>query len=149
MLNEIKVIAYAAFGASFAYFGIPQEAYWILASLILLDTLTGAMRAIVVDAKSFSSCALRNGALAKLMLLLVPVLVAMLSKTVPEPASTMLLSSVDGVIGIIALSEAYSILSNIGKIIGKQDGSEMDGVSFVISKLLSIIKSIFDSLTKR
>lgn len=148
-MNELKLATYALFGGAFAYFGIPQEAYWILAALILIDTFTGAVKALVVDARSFSSAALRNGVLAKLMLLLVPILIALLAKAVPEPGATLLLSSVNGVIAVIALSEAYSILSNIGHIVGKQGGSEMDGVSFVISKLLAVIKSIFDSLSKR
>jgi hypothetical protein len=149
MFNELKIATYAVVGGTFAYFGIPQEAYWVLAALILLDTFTGAIRALIVDARSFTSAALRNGALAKLLLLLIPVLLALLSKAVPAPADSLVLSSVNGTIAVIALSEAYSILSNIGNILGKNGGSEMDGISFIISKLLALIKSVLDSVSKR
>lgn len=149
MLQEIKTFSYALVGGAFAYLGIPQEAYWILAALIVLDTFTGALKAIILDAKSFTSAALRNGVLAKLMLLLIPLIVALVGKSVPDPFEGIVMASVSGSIAILALSEAYSTLSNIGAIVSKKGGSEMDGVSFIISKLLKLIKSILDSLTKK
>jgi hypothetical protein len=148
-MAEIKLACYAFFGALFVYFGIPQEAYWLLAILIILDTLTGSLRAIVIDARSFTSAALRNGVLAKLLLLLIPLVVAIVAKSVPEPFDSMVMASVSGSIAILALSEAYSTISNVGAIISKQGGAEMDGVSFIISKLLGIFKSILDSITKK
>jgi len=149
MFAELKVASYAIAGATFAYLGIPQEAYWLLALLIILDTLTGSLKAIVIDARSFTSAALRNGVLAKLLLLLIPLVVAIVAKSVPHPFNDMVMASVSGSIAILALSEAYSTLSNVGAILSKQGGAEMDGVSFVISKLLGVFKSVLDSLSKR
>jgi hypothetical protein len=149
MFAEIKLAIYAFTAGCLAYFGIPAEAYGLLALLIVLDTLTGSLKAIVLSPRSFTSADLRNGVLAKLLLLLIPLVVAIVSKSVPQPFDAMVLSSVAGSIGILAVSEAYSILSNVGAIVSKKGGSEMDGVSFVISKLLSIFKAMLDALSKR
>lgn len=148
-MAEIKLAIYAFFGASFAYFGIPAEAYWLMAALILVDTVTGSARAIRVDARSFTSAALRNGVLAKLLLLLIPLIVAMVAKSLPDPIDAMAIKTVSASIGILAVSEAYSAIANIGAIIKKDGGPESDGVSFVISKLLGILRALLDSLSKK
>lgn len=149
MFTELKLASYAVACATFAYLGIPQEAYWLLALLIVMDTITGSLRAIVLDARSFTSAALRNGILAKMLLLLIPLVVAVVAKSVPHPFDGMVLASVSGSIAILALSEAYSTMSNIGAIVSKQGGTEMDGVSFLISKMLKVIKTVLDSISKR
>jgi hypothetical protein len=148
-MAELKLAVYAFFGASFAYFGIPAEAYWIMAALILVDTVTGSVRAIRVDARSFTSAALRNGVLAKLLLLLIPLIVAMVAKSIPHPLDAMAMNMVAASIGILAVSEAYSAIANIGAIIKKDGGPESDGVSFVISKILGLLRALLDALTKK
>lgn len=145
MFAELKLASYAAAAAGLAYFGIPQEAYCLMAVLIILDTITGSIRAIRIDARSFTSAALRNGALAKLLLLLIPVVVSIVAKIAPEQMREIAMGAVNGSIGILALSEAYSTMANIGAIIGKDGGPESDGVSILISKILEVLKSVMDS----
>lgn len=146
MFGEIKIASYAVAASVFAYFNIPTEAFAILGALIVIDTITGSVRALTVDHRSYSSALLRNGLLAKLTLMLIPLVLALVGKAVGIDMTAM----VSGAIGILVVSEAYSIIANIGQITAKNEKSaESDAVSFLISKILAVLKTVMDALLKK
>lgn len=146
MFPSLKTASYAAGAAIFAYLGISAEMALVLAILLVIDTLTGSIRAMVIDHRNFSSSVLSRGVLSKLMLVLLPLTVALVAKGVGIDLSWL----VSMTMGIIIVSEGYSIVANIGQIYKKDDkGSESDAVSFVISKILAVFRAILDTLFKK
>ena len=146
MLAEIKIVSYMAVTGAFAWFNVPAEGFAILFGLIVLDTFLGAMRSMIVDARNFTSVALRNGFLSKVILVLLPLIVISVGKGIGMDLSTLASAS----IGILIASEGYSCVANIGQIIAKDANKpESDAVSFVISKILSVLKAVLDGFMKK
>jgi toxin secretion/phage lysis holin len=122
--------------------GLSTESYAILAVLMLIDTITGVIRAGVVHGwRSVNSHNLSFGILSKMCLILVPLIVAMASR-----GSGLDLTLVaKGSLSAIILSEAYSILGNVQSIRIRKDIQEFDAIHFILVKLRKILEKLLVS----
>lgn len=114
------------------FLGLSTESYGILAGLMILDTITGVIRAGVVHGwRSVNSHNLSFGILSKMCLILVPLIVALAGRG----AGFDLTLVAKGALSILILSEAYSILGNVQSIRIRKDIVEFDAINFLLVRL--------------
>ena len=117
-----------------AYLNIPQEAFSILTILLMIDWLTWTIRWIIH--KNLTSKNSIIWLLSKILILLIPIVIALCFKLVwisPYQFLTFIFVA-------FAFSEAYSILANIQEIRTGKKIPEIDWVSMIISTLLKWIQ---------
>ena len=119
--------------------GLSTEAYGILGVLMLLDTITGIIRSGTIHGwRSITSHTAEVGLLAKLLLLMVPLVVALSAKG----------SGIDlhwvasGSLTVLILSEGYSILGNVHATYLKEDLKEFDAINFILTKLRDAVEKL-------
>ena len=130
------------------FFGLSTESYGILAFLMIVDTITGVIRAGVVHGwRSVNSHNLSFGILSKMCLILVPVVVAVAG----IGAGVDLTIIAKGALSVIILSEGYSVLGNVQSIRLKKDIAEFDAINFLLSRLRKLLEKLLvnDSGKKR
>lgn len=121
------------------FLGLSMKSFGILAMFMLLDVITGMVRAYVVHGgSSIKSYRLGAGILSKLCIILVPVLVVWGG----EGANIDLLMVAQGALSVLILAELYSILGNIQSIRLRQDVMEFDAVNFLILKLRDYLEGV-------
>lgn len=112
--------------------GLSTESYAILAGLMMLDTITGVIRAGVVHGwRSVNSHNLSFGILSKMCLILVPLIVAIAGRG----SGVDLTLVAKGALSMLILSEAYSILGNTQAIRIRKDIVEFDAINFLLTRL--------------
>ena len=117
-----------------AYLNIPQEAFTILTILLIIDWITWTLRWVIH--KNLTSKKSIFWLLSKMLILLIPVVIALCFKLVgisPYQFLTFIFVA-------FAFSEAYSILANIEEIRTGKKIPEIDWVSMIISTLLKWIQ---------
>lgn len=126
-------------------FGIEIEAVMILTILIVIDTITGVVKAIVLTKIKPSSAKFSRGILSKLLLLLIPFVITITG----QGAGLNLIWLATGSIAMLCLSETYSIIGNIGAVILKKEILEFDALEFVLKKInKQLAKIITDKYEK-
>lgn len=141
-MAALKNLSYvAAFISAAAWLGFEPESITIFMILMTLDIVFGTIRAGVVDGwRSVRSALLSRGVVAKLLLLGVPVTCALAIKGVGYPPEIL----AQGVVNVLILSEAYSVLGNIHSALSRAPKNEFDAVAYV----LSLIKTLLDKATR-
>lgn len=115
-----------------AIVSLNTESYMIIGAFMIIDTITGVTRSIVVHGgRSFTSHAATLGITAKLLVILIPLLVVLAG----QGAGINLVPVAKSALNILILSELYSILSNIQSVRLKRDVAEFDAVNFLLDKL--------------
>lgn len=122
-----------------ALLGLSIESYLILGILMVLDTIGGVMKSYVLyGGYSIKSYKLSSGIISKLTIIGIPVIVAWAGRGVGLD----FIGIAKAILGMLILSELYSILGNAYSIrIGKEI-EEFDAVGFVIGKARDIIERI-------
>ncbi len=128
---------YAPFVATMLYWGMDEEAVIGLSILIVIDMITGVWKTIALDKKP-SSTRFVNGLISKLVLLIIPFVLAVASKSVHLDLSIFLWV----VINALILSEMYSILANIYTIRSKKETEEFDVMSIILRKTRKFIDKV-------
>lgn len=119
--------------------GLSTEAYGILAVLMLIDTITGVIRSGTLHGwRSVTSHAAEVGLVAKLLLLLVPLIVALTARGIGLDLHWV----ASGSLTVLIASEGYSILGNIHATYLKQDVKEFDAINFILTKLRDTLERI-------
>lgn len=134
MSFEMKTAAVLVTSWVIARLNIPQEAFSILTILLIIDWLTWTMRWIIH--KNLTSKNSIVWLLSKMLILLIPIVIALCFKLVgisPYQFLTFIFVA-------FAFSEAYSILANIQEIRTGKKIPEIDWVSMIISTLLKWIQ---------
>lgn len=127
-------------------FGLSTESYGILAILMIIDTITGIIRAGVVHGwRSVNSHNLSFGLLSKMCLIMVPMVVAVAGRGINLDLTIIATAA----LSMLILSEAYSILGNIQSIRIRKDIAEFDAVNFVLIKLRTILEKMLVSDGKK
>lgn len=112
--------------------GLSTENYAILAGLMILDTITGVIRAGVVHGwRSVNSHSLSFGILSKMCLILTPFVVVLAGRG----SGVDLTLVATGALSVLILSEAYSILGNTQSIRIRKDVMEFDAINFFLTRL--------------
>lgn len=119
------------------YLGLSVENYSILAMLMILDLITGIVRAGVIHGwRSVTSRIATFGILTKLTMILIPLVIALAAKGV----GMNLLVVAKMALGTMILSEAYSVLGNIQAIRIRKDIKEFDAINLLLTKVRSILE---------
>lgn len=131
--------AYITVACVFAYLGIETEWFAILTVLLILDFLTGITKAFFINER-ITSKRMWLGSVKKLILLIVPIVVALMFKVTGINWDKMML----WFIGILCVAEWYSIFANVVMIRTGQRYNEFDAVTFVLKKITDYIQSKLD-----
>ena len=122
------------------FLGLSTESYAILGALMIVDTITGVIRAGVVHGwRSVNSHNLSFGILSKMCLILIPLIVALAGRG----SGVDLTIVAKGALSMLVLSETYSILGNMQSIRTRKDIAEFDAVNFVLAGLRHTIEKFF------
>ena len=122
------------FSGVLSYLEISQEPFTLFAILLIIDYLTGVMKAKVVGI-SITSNKMKYGVISKLSLLLIPITIAIGAKAVGADSHHILLVGMY----ILIFSEVYSIIGNIYSIRTKEELPEYDAVSVIGKKIRTFL----------
>lgn len=138
-MKALMPCIYVTAACIFAYLGIETEWFAILTVLLVLDFFTWVIKARFINEK-ITSKRMRLGSIKKLILLIVPIVVALMFKATGVNWDKVLL----GFIGILCVAEWYSIFANVVMIRTGQRYNEFDAVTFVLKKVADYIQSRLD-----
>lgn len=113
-----------------AYLSIPVEPFSLFAILLIIDYVTGLMKARAIG-HSITSNKMKYGMVSKFSILIIPIVLAMCAKGIGADYYYILLVGM----WILILSEGYSIIGNIYSIRTGDDFPEYDAVA-TIGKLI-------------
>lgn len=133
----IKLILNAAtigLATVLSYLGLDQEVFTIFGYLLLIDYVSGMMKAKAIG-QDITSSRMKYGIASKMSLMLIPLVLALTAKAVHGDADNVLYVGMN----ILVLSEAYSIIGNIYTIRTKETLPEWDAVAALGHKIRSIL----------
>lgn len=135
-LSLWAIIKNASYLSAF-FLGLSTDSYTILAVFMVLDTVLGVTRVGIVHGPSaIKSYRLVSGLMAKLCLIMVPLVIAYTAKGVGLDLHLVAAWALN----LLILSHGYSILGNIHSIYLRRDVYEFDAISFVLTKIQTIIE---------
>jgi phage-related holin len=134
----VKNVGYvAAFFATTTYLGISPESILILTAVIVIDIITGVLKSATLHGwHSITSSKFSAGVLAKLLLILIPVTLALAGKGVGLDLALL----TGGSISVLILSQVYSIIGNIHAMQTLDEKNEFDAVAFIMKQLRDILE---------
>ena len=142
-IASIKTFWYVAVTSVLVYFNIPQEAFYILASLMFIDTITGIAKQYKVESIGLTSKRMSIGIMAKfvtLMFLFSGWLVINFFKIDPE-------YYIQTVMSILIMAEFYSIIQNVYAVRTGVILPEYDAISIALKRLTGVIQDFIEKLT--
>lgn len=141
--NIIKTMIYPSVAAMCVYLNMEQEILNILWILIVIDFITGVIKAYRVWEK-ITSKHMWIWLVSKWLLLLVPIIVWLWLKAI-DWDTTRLMS---GMISILVVAEAYSSIANIMQAMKWEKIEEFDVITLILTKILNKFRKILDNLLK-
>lgn len=109
-----------------AYLNMDKEVIALFSVLLVIDYLTGLHKARILN-HSITSNKMKYGLISKLLLLLIPIVLAISGKAVGADFHYVVLASMN----ILIISEVYSIIGNIYASSTKQEFPEWDAVAMI------------------
>lgn len=141
-----KLFGYFLSVAIFDYLDIPQDQFYILWSLMVIDTITGVAKAWRLNAVQITSHTMWLGVVKKLLTLLLILSLALATKWV----GLQMVHLLSGTLWILIIAELYSIIQNIYTFRTGVLLPEYDAISIVLKKLGDFMKrKIDDFLVKK
>lgn len=133
---------FVAFVVSMEWLGLDARAVTIFAVLMVIDTITGVLRAGIVDGgRTVRSALLKRGILAKLLVLTALFSVALTAKGIGFDIGAVTQSAVS----VLMLGELYSILGNVHSIRTGKHKVEFDAVAFLLGRVRTLIQKMVKS----
>lgn len=124
--------------------GISARIFTILSILLILDTILGVWKAIVVPTLSNpTSKKAKVGGLAKLIILIIPTVFG-LTWGVFHPEGAFKI--VNTQLAILAVAEAFSCLGNAGAIYTREEITEFDAITYVFKKSTDFFKKKLEKI---
>lgn len=118
--------------------GLSTEAFAIFGVLIVADTFTGVIRSVRIrGGQSFTSLQLTSGVVSKGLVISVPLIVAWAGRG----AGLNLTLLAEGILSMLILAEAYSVLGNIHAIRMGKDIKEFDAIAWILGKVRDQMES--------
>ena len=142
-IASIKTFWYVAVTSILVYLNIPQEALWVLGSLMIIDTITGVAKQYKVESIGITSKRMTTGVVTKfvtLLCLLSGWLVINFLKIDPE-------YYVQTVLSILIMAEFYSIIQNVYAVRTGVILPEYDVISIALKRLTGAIQDFIEKLT--
>lgn len=125
--------------------GLNFDAILILSCFMVIDTLLGVVRSVVIHGgNSFRSRLLAHGIVSKMLILFIPTLLVYTGRG----SGINFLPFAEGTISILVLAEAYSILGHIQSIRTGEDVKEYDAVSLILKNIRKSLEKILASSDK-
>ena len=119
--------------------GLPLDSVGILGFLIVIDVFTGIIKSGTIHGwRSIKSQKAKNGILAKLVLMLVPIVLMVAGKGIGVD----FILVAKGSFALLILAETYSILGNIHSIHSGKEMDEFDAVQFVLLQIRGALERI-------
>jgi toxin secretion/phage lysis holin len=125
LLNGLSLI----FASVITYLDLPLEPVKALFFLVMLDFVTGIMKAVATDVP-ISSARMKKGALTKIAVLLVPIIIAVTARGVGENFNNVIEVS----LWMLVIAEGYSNISNVHAIKTKKELPEWDVIAILGKK---------------
>jgi phage-related holin len=142
-VNEIKTAIYSAF----IFLNIDTDVVQVLCWLMFIDTFSGVVKSFVLG-KTFDFKVLFFGICSKLLILLIPMVIALVGKGISKTYD--FTSILDAVLKILVVSEGLSIITNFYVVKTGKDVKNFDVVTLLLSSIRkwmqNIIKSTIDKI---
>lgn len=123
-----------AIASTLSYLGLNKEAFTIFGYLLLIDYITGVLKAKTLG-ECITSNKMKYGVISKFSLVLIPLVLALAAKSLHGDAENMLYVGMN----ILILSETYSIIGNIYTIRTREKLPEWDAVAALGHKIRSVL----------
>ncbi len=117
-----------------AYLELDKEPMFFFAVLLVVDYITGLYKARILG-HSITSNKLKYGCISKLLLLLIPIVLAIGAKSVGADMDKALTVGIN----ILIISEIYSIIGNIYSARTKEEFPEWDAVAMIGKMIRNIL----------
>lgn len=125
--------------------GLSWESTAILGAFMLIDTVVGVLRSMILHGgNSFRSRLLAHGIVSKMLVLFVPILIVYAGLGVRLD----FLPIASGILDVLILSEAYSILGHVQSIRTGKDVKEFDAISMVLKNLRTMLEKLLANSSK-
>lgn len=141
-INELKTAIYL----SFIYLNIDTDIVKILMLLMAFDTVSGVLKSVKLK-KQFDFKVLFFGLCSKLVILLIPMVVALVSKGVSK--SYDMSPVLDVVLKVLVVSEGLSTISNFYVFKTGKDVKNIDIVTMLLSALRKWMLRFIESIMKK
>lgn len=132
-ITAIKIIVYSLF----VYLGIDGDVVQVLFILMLVDTILGATKAVMLG-KLFSFKKLLWGMVTKLSVLIIPMVIALVAKGLSFNFKWFVLATLN----ILIVAEGFSAISNILSIKSKRNIENVDFISMLLKSIRNGLSSI-------
>ena len=142
-IASIKTFWYVAVTSILVYLNIPQEALWVLGTLMIIDTITGVAKQYKVESIGITSKRMTTWVVTKfvtLLCLLSGWLVINFLKIDPE-------YYVQTVLSVLIMAEFYSIIQNVYAVRTGVILPEYDVISIALKRLTGVIQDFIEKLT--
>ena len=116
------------------YLDLEKEPMFFFAVLLVIDYITGLYKAKILG-HSITSNKMKYGCISKLLLLLIPIVLAIGAKSVGADMDKALLVGIN----ILIISEIYSIIGNIYSARTKEEFPEWDAVAMIGKMIRNIL----------
>jgi len=142
-IASIKTIWYVAVTSMLVYLNIPQESLWVLASLMIIDTITGIAKQYKVERIGITSKRMTTGIITKFVTFL-----CLLSGGIVinyfdlDPKYY-----IQTVMSILIMAEFYSIIQNVYAVRTGVILPEYDAISIALKKITGFIQEFIEKLT--
>jgi len=140
-LNEIKSFFYGVI----LYLQIDKEVAGILIALILIDMLTGSIKAVIVPTLKFSFGAFWAGLIKKVFLLIIVMVLALTAKGLGYDDFKILPLAI---MKIMIVIECASIINSGRSIMAKKEYKSSDFMTILIDKIEAFIMKYLDKMLK-
>lgn len=124
----------AIFSGLLAYLQISEEPFILFSLLIIIDYITGLMKAKTLMV-SITSNKMKYGLISKLSLLFIPIILAIGAKAIEADFKFIFITCMN----ILIISEVYSIIGNIYSIRTKEELPEYDAVALLGKQIRNIL----------
>jgi phage-related holin len=135
--EPIKVALYSLF----AFLNINIDIVNVIMWLMLIDTISGVIKAVIVDKIKFTSNKFYLGIMSKFVLLLIPITLALMALGIGYDFTW----AVEATLRLIILSEGISFFTNIVSIREKKVYENRDYLSIILNWVRKNLISLFDS----
>lgn len=124
--------------------GLPEFLSWAISSLtflMIVDVFTGMLASARIDGiDGLTSRKMLGGIVAKTTILILPFVVVLIGKGLGVD----LFSYIRGVVSLLVLAEAYSVVGNIYSAKNQQRLPEVDFISIVLKKIRDFIINLLE-----
>lgn len=141
ILKGIKVLAYSLF----IFLDINIDVFNILFWLIVIDMGTGVGKTIAIKEYKFKFRTLYSGIMAKLIIILIPCVVALVLKAFTEDYDLFL----NGVMKLIILTEGISIITNCMSVYKRENFQNPDYLYLLMKTIRDYFDRKFQQILKK